>query len=116
MLSLVSSLKGRERMKSKQSKPREVREEIGAKGRVIINIFRSILPLLPFLPSILLSRVRRIFLCGTHHYKLSTLHPICFFKGSKGRATGKSSIDNVFSLPLTLNFKGRVREEGWEER
>lgn len=115
MLYLVSSLKGWERMKSKQSKPREVREENGVKGRVIINIYRSILPFLPFLPSILSSRVRRIFLCGIYHYKLSTPHPICFFKGRKGRATEKSSIDNVFPLPLTLNFKGRVREEQREE-
>jgi hypothetical protein len=106
-------------MKSKQSKPREVREEIVAKGRVIINIFLSILPFLPSLPSILPSRVRRIFLCGIHQNihgnNFSTLHPICFFKGSKGRATEKSLIDSVFPLPLTLNFKGRVREEKREE-
>ena len=53
-------------MRSKQSKPREVREEIGAKGRVIINIYLSILPLLPSLPSILPSRVRRSFLLGIY--------------------------------------------------
>jgi len=44
-------------MENKQSKPREVREELRDKGRVIINIYRSILPFLPSLPSILTSRV-----------------------------------------------------------
>lgn len=106
-------------MRSKQSKPREVREENGVKGRVIINIYLSILPFLPSLPSILPSCVRRIFLSGIyqniHQNNFTTLHPICFFKGSKGKATEKSLIDSVFTLPLTLNFKGRVREEKREE-
>jgi hypothetical protein len=102
-------------MKSKQSKPREVREDIGVKGRVIINIYLSILPFLPSLPSILPSRVRKIFLCDIHDYKFSTLPPICFFKGRKGRATENRLIANVFSLPLDLNFKGRAREERREE-
>jgi hypothetical protein len=102
-------------MKSKQSKPREVREEIGAKGRVIINIYLSILPFLPFLPLILPSRRRRNFFYGIYLYTLLILPPIYFFKGSKGRAATKSFIDSVFSLPLSLKFKGRVREE-WREK
>jgi hypothetical protein len=110
-------LKERRRMKSKQSKPREVREENGAKGRVIINIYLSILPFLPFLPSILPSCIRtKSFLHGIAHYNLPIFHPICFFKGREGRATESSLIDSVFSLPLDLNFKGRVREERREER
>lgn len=103
-------------MKSKQSKPREVREEMGAKGRVIINIYLSILPFLPSLPSILLSRVRRVSsLWYTPSQTPSTPPPICFFKGSKGRVAISSFIDSVFPLPLSPNFKGRVREERWEE-
>jgi hypothetical protein len=102
-------------MKSKQSKPREVREEIRAKGRVIINIYLSILPFLPSLPSLLPSRVRRIFLSdihqNIHQNNFSTLPPICFFKGSKGRVAFTSITDSVLPLPLDLNFKGRVREE-----
>jgi hypothetical protein len=115
MLYLESSLRRWEKMKSKQSKPREVREEIGAKGRVIINIYLSILPFLPSLPSILPSCVRRIFLLDIYQNipqnNFSTLPPICFFKGSKGRVAKWSFIDSVFTLPLSLNFKGRVREE-----
>ena len=103
-------------MRSKQSKPREVREEIGAKGRVIINIYRYILPFLPSLPSILPSRVRGIFsLWYTPSQTPSTPPPICFFKGSKGRVAFTSVVDSVFPLPLSLNFKGRVREERREE-
>ena len=102
-------------MENKQSKPREVREELRDKGRVIINIYRSILPFLPSLPSILTSRVRRIFLFGIDQNNSSTLPPICFFKGSKGRAASGRPIDSGFPLPLDLNFKGRVREELREE-
>lgn len=103
-------------MKSKQSKPREVREENEVKGRVIINIYLSILPLLPSLPLILPSRIRRIFsLWYTPSQTPSTLHPICFFKGREGRVAFKSFVDSVFPLPLSLNFKGRVREEQREE-
>lgn len=102
-------------MKSKQSKPREAREEIRAKGRVIINIYLSILPFLPSLPSILPSRIRRIFLLGIYQnisQNVSfTLPPICFFKGREGRVAFTSFVDSVFPLPLSLNFKGRVREE-----
>jgi hypothetical protein len=35
---------------------------------------------------------------------------MCFFKGRKGRAVKKGLIDNAFSLPLSLIFKGSVRE------
>ena len=102
-------------MENKQSKPREVREELMDKVRVIINIYRSILPFLPSLPSILTSRVRRIFLFGIDQNIFSTLPPICFFKGSKGRVAFSRSIDSGFPLPLGLDFKGRVREEWREE-
>lgn len=103
-------------MKSKQSKSREVREELGVKGRVIINIYLSILPLLPSLPSILPLRVWRIFsLWYTPSQTPSTHHPICFFKGREGRVAFTSFIDSVLTLPLSLNFKGRVREEQREE-
>jgi hypothetical protein len=40
---------------------------------------------------------------------------MCFFKGREGRAAEKNPIDNVFPLPLTLKFKGRVREVRREE-
>ncbi len=103
-------------MRSKQSKPREVREEIVAKGRAIINIYKSILPFLPSLPSILPLACREKFLCGIVHYILPLPHPICFFKGRKGRAAKTSLIDSVFPLPLDLKFKGRVREERREGR
>jgi hypothetical protein len=103
-------------MKSKQSKPREVREELGAKGRVIIHIYLSILPFLPSLPSILPSRMWRIFsLWYLPSQTLSTLHPICFFKGREGRVAFTSFTDSVLPLPLSLNFKGRVREEQREK-
>lgn len=102
-------------MKSKQSKPREVREELREKGRVIINIYQSILPFLPSLPLISSSRVGRNFLYGIYHHKSILLLPICFFKGRVGRAAFTSFIDSGFPLPLSLNFKGRVREEPREE-
>jgi|WetSurMetagenome_2_1015567.scaffolds.fasta_scaffold00586_8 hypothetical protein len=103
-------------MKSEQSKPREVREEMIEKGRDIINIYRSILPFLPSLPSILPLACREKFLCDIAHYILSLPHPICFFKGRKGRVAFTSVIASVFPLPLDLKFKGRVREERREER
>jgi len=103
-------------MESKLSKLREVREELRDKGRRRINIYRSSLPFLPSLPSILTSRVRRDFsLLYVEKNNFSTLPPICFFKGSKGRAAFRSLTDSVFPLPLSLDFKGRVREELREE-
>ena len=116
MLYRVSSLKEMRMMKSKQSKPREVREENGVKGRVIINIYLSILPLLPSLPlHYILACIGGNFLYGTYQYKLNSPPPICFFKGSKGRGAIKKLRDSVFPLPLDLKFKGRVREERREE-
>jgi hypothetical protein len=103
-------------MGSKQSKLREVREELREKGRRRINIYRSSLPFLPSLPSILPSRVRRDFSpLYIEKNNFSTLPPICFFKGSKGRTAFRGSKDSVFTLPLSLIFKGRVREELREE-
>lgn len=99
-------------MGNKQSKLREVREELREKGRRRINTYRSSLPFLPSLPSILTSRVRREF--SPLHISSqapSTLHPMCFFKGRKGRVAFKSFTDSGFPLPLSLFFKGRVREE-----
>jgi len=103
-------------MRSKQSKPREVREEVRVKGRVIINIYLSIIPFLPSLPSILSSRVWRIFsLWYIPSQTPSTLYPICFFKGRERRVAFTSFTDSVLPLPLSLNFKGRIREEQREE-
>ena len=103
-------------MRSKQPKSREVREEIGAKGRVIINIYLSILPFLPSLPLLcILARIGGIFLCGTYaQHNLPFSLPICFFKGRKGRVAFRRPIDSGFPLPVGLDFKGRVREE-WRE-
>ena len=103
-------------MESKQSKLREVREELREKGRRRINIYRSSLPFLPSLPSILTSRVRRDFSpLYIPTQTPPTLHPICFFKGSKGRVAFTGLTDSGFPLPLGLFFKGRVREELREE-
>ena len=97
-------------MRSKLSKPREVREEKEAKGRdKSISIDR-------FFPSSITSlnissRVVGGFFFHTYVIKIvSTSFSICFFKGRKGRAAKKSLIDSVFSLPSSMVFKGSVRE------
>ncbi len=97
-------------MRSKLSKPREVREGNGEKGRdksiSIDRFFPSSLPSLT-IPS----RVIRRFFFYTYGIKIvSTSLPMCFFKGRKGRAVKKGLIDNAFSLPLSLIFKVSVRE------
>ena len=98
-------------MKVKLSKPREVREEKRAKGRVIINIYRSILPFLPSLPLLYpLARVgQKISVWHNKNLKLISIWPV--FQGKEGKKGRVSLLLSLILFPLP-KIQGKMREEG----